>query len=52
MPNKPETIIPRQNQLPVVGKLLEKVKQLDFENDRKIDDFDTYQRSERTEEEN
>ena len=38
--DKPETTMPRQKQLPVVGMLIEKVKQLDVENARKIDDFD------------
>ena len=32
VPNKPETTIPRRKQLPVVGTLIEKVKQLDVEN--------------------
>ena len=40
VPNKPDTTMPRQKQLPVVGTLVEKVKQLDLENARKIDDFD------------
>ena len=38
VPDKPETTMSRQKQLPVVGALIEKAKQLDFENDRKIDD--------------
>ena len=46
MPDKPETTVPRQKQAPVVGKLMEKVKQLDFENARKIDDFDVEVRKE------
>ena len=38
--DKLETTMPRQKQLPVVGTLIEKVTQLDFENARKIDNFD------------
>ena len=44
-----------QLQLPVVGTLIEKVKQLDFENARKIGDFDVEaqkERKKRTESEN
>ena len=41
MPDAPETTtMPRQKQVPVVGTPIEKVKQLDVENARKIDDFD------------
>ena len=41
VPDKPETTMLRRRQLSVVGTLIEKVKQLVFENARKIDDFDT-----------
>ena len=41
MPDKPETTMPRRNQLPAVGTLvIEKAKQLDVENARTFDDFD------------
>ena len=46
VPDAPETTMPRRKQLPVVGTPIEKVKQLDVENARKIDDFDVEARNE------
>ena len=39
MPDELESTMPRRKQLPVVGTLIENVKQLDFENVRKIGGF-------------
>ena len=39
MPDELETTMPRQKQQPVVGTPISKVKQLNIENTRKIDNF-------------
>jgi len=44
--DEPESTMPRRKQLPVVGTLIEKVKQLDFENVRKIGGFNIEARKE------
>ena len=46
VPDEPESTMPRRKQLPVVGTLIEKVKQLDFENVRKIGGFNIEARKE------
>ena len=39
VPDEPETTMPRRKQQPVIGTLISKVKQLDIENTRKVEDF-------------
>ena len=46
VPDAPETTMPRRKQLPVIGTLIEKVKQMDVENATKIKDFDISARKE------
>ena len=46
VPDAPETTMPRRKQLPVIGTLIEKVKQMDVENATKIKDFEINARNE------
>ena len=46
VPDEPESIMPRRKQLRVVGTLIEKVKELEAENVRKIGDFNKKTRKE------